>query len=80
MDTNTTTTLAGYVAFSGRQVIGTDTNPDRLLETLLETHDPEQFDVRGVTQDVMDAVESGDDCPDVVLVDHGFYGRVYGLR
>jgi hypothetical protein len=78
--TATRPTLAGYVAFSGRQVIGVDTNDDCLLETLLETHDPEQFVVRGVTQDVLDAIESGDDCPGVVLTDFGPDGRVYSLR
>lgn len=72
-------TLAGYAAFSGRQVLGVDSNADRLLETLSEIHNPDQFDVRGVTQAVLDAIESGEDCLSVTCVDRGFDGAVYGL-
>lgn len=84
MKTSTTSTdiaLAGYAAFYGRHVLGTDSNADRLLEAMLERHIEYHCDVRGVTQAVLDAIENGENCLDIVCVDlNGVDGTVYGLR
>ncbi len=71
--------LAGYVAFSGRQVVGCDSSPDRLLETLGETFDLDSIDVRGVTERVLALVEAGVDRIDVTLSDRTSDGPVYDL-
>lgn len=74
------THLDGYAAFSGRQVIGMGLNPDKLLEEMMEVYAPEQFEIRGVTQRVMDAIADGEDCLDIVQIEHGLFGRVFDLR
>ena len=79
-NTDTDTSLAGYAAFYGRQVLGTDSNADRLLEAMLEHYISYHCDVRGVTQAVLDAIENGETCLDIVCVDlDGVDGTVYGL-
>lgn len=70
---------AGYVAFAGNQVLAFDSNIDRLTETVMESVCADEFEVRAVTQRVLDAIESGEDCLRVTLADHGFDGKVYDL-